>query len=164
MGVAPDTLMVNSLLRTVVAVFALAVTVISASPVPDVDDTSAHDGTPVRLHDPFVVMDSVLASPSAVKLIEDTDALNVGVGFSSFLLQPTINAMAINTAILQITVIFVRFISANFIVIIIENSACKDILLNCACQSYKYMIFHFVDKSYAIKGLRLLSFRICNPE
>ena len=133
--------MVSSPLRAVVVVFAVEVTVMVALPVPEVADTSTHDGTPVKVHAPLVVMDSVLPSPSEVKLNADTDALNVGVGFSS-LLQPTINTMAINTAILQITVIFFRSISADFIVYIVENSACKDILLNYVCQSYKYMIFH----------------------
>ena len=64
-GVAPLTLMVSSALRAVVAVFAFAVTVMVALPVPDVDDTVAHDGTPVTVHAPLVVMVNVLASPAA---------------------------------------------------------------------------------------------------
>ena len=65
-GVAPDTVMVSFPLRMVDAVFAEAITVMVALPVPEVADTEAHEGAPVKVHAPLVVMTNVLDSPAAV--------------------------------------------------------------------------------------------------
>ena len=79
-GVAPDTVMVSFPLRAVVAVFPAAVTVMVALPVPEVRDMLAHDGAPVIVHAPLVVMVNVFASPVAAKTSDVGDTLNVGVG------------------------------------------------------------------------------------
>ena len=71
--------MVSSALRSEEVEFVVVVTVMVALPEPEVADISAHDGAPVSLQSPRVVMVNVFSSPAAAKLSEAVDTLRVGV-------------------------------------------------------------------------------------